>query len=95
MLTVKEIAYLLDLIAATLPGGFGYSKDPEVAQLQAKLSIMLEARTRIAGIQISSHRFEPGWRGQQDRCGYNGCSWTAEHHVVDRTTPDKNQEVVP
>lgn len=93
MLTVKEIAYILDLIAATLPGGFGYSKDPEVAALQAKLSIMLEARVRVARIQISSHRFVPGWRGQQHRCDYNGCSWTAEHHVVDRTTPEENRAV--
>ena len=46
MLTVKELAYLLDLIAKTLPGGFGYSSDPEIAALQAKLSIMLEAKTR-------------------------------------------------
>lgn len=34
---------LLDLIAQTLPKGFGYSNDPEVSMLQVKLSVMLQA----------------------------------------------------
>jgi hypothetical protein len=91
MLTADDIRLLLDLIAEK--HRFGYAKDPAVAQVQARLSVMLEAKARVARIQISSHRFEPGWRGQQDRCGYNGCSWTADHHVVDRTTPEVNRAV--
>ena len=90
-LTIEEIDYLLALIAGTLPGSGGYSPDPKVSALQAKLSVMLEAKRRVAGIQISSHRFVPGWHGQADKCDHNGCSWTIEHHVVDRTTPDPVQ----
>lgn len=93
-LTADEIRYILNLIAATLPGGFGYSSDPEVGKLQAKLSMLLEAKMRVAAIQISSHRFVPGWHGLQDRCDYNGCSWTVEHHVADRTTPEVNPDAV-
>lgn len=40
LLTNKEIFLILDLI--TKEHGFGYSKDPIVRQLQAKLSVMLE-----------------------------------------------------
>lgn len=91
-LTADEIRCILDLLAEKY--GLGYSNEPMIGQLQAKLSMLLEAKTRIAAIQISSHRFVPGWHGLQDRCDYNGCSWTAEHHVVDRTTPEVNPDAV-
>lgn len=44
LLTIKEIRLILDLIEEK--HGLGYSKEPEVARLQAKLSVMLEAKTR-------------------------------------------------
>lgn len=45
-LTESEINYLLDLISKSLPSGFGYSKEPAIAQLQAKLSIMLQVQSQ-------------------------------------------------
>jgi len=42
MLTSKEIVLILEKIHP----GFGYSKDPGVSVLQAKLSIMLEVAQR-------------------------------------------------
>ncbi len=50
MLEEHEIKYVLGLIADTLPGKLGYSDDPTVGALQAKLSIMLEAKLRIRGV---------------------------------------------
>lgn len=42
-LTEEEIIFILDKIS----DGFGYSDDPKVANLQGKLSIMLEAKQRV------------------------------------------------
>lgn len=47
MLTEDDLRYLLALIAKTLPGEVGYSDNPKVARLQAKLSVMLEAHTSV------------------------------------------------
>lgn len=44
-LTEKEIRYVLDLIAKTIPSGMGYSSDPFVGALQVKLSVMLQLST--------------------------------------------------
>ena len=44
-LTIEEILFLLDLISEK--HGSGYSGEPEVGKLQAKLSIMLEAKQRV------------------------------------------------
>jgi hypothetical protein len=62
MLTSKQIRYVLDLLAQEVvvpptsefpftvtKKAFGYSKDVERSQLQAKLSIMLEAASRRDG----------------------------------------------
>ena len=46
LLSVKEIQLILDLLRNKY--GPGYSLDPAVAQLQAKLSVMLEAKLRVA-----------------------------------------------
>lgn len=42
MLTVEEIRLILEIIQKQ--EGFGYSKDPKIGALQAKLSIMLQAK---------------------------------------------------
>lgn len=47
ILEADEIMYLLNLIRETLPDKFGYSKDPMVARIQGKLSIMLEVKHRV------------------------------------------------
>lgn len=44
MLTTEEILFILELLQEKY--GFGYSEDPKIGQLQAKLSIMLEAASR-------------------------------------------------
>lgn len=40
---------------------------------------------------ISSHRFVPGWMGNDDLCDNNygniKCGWHRDAHVADRTTP--------
>lgn len=41
MLTLKDVRYLLELLREK--HGPGYADDPEVAQLQGRLSIMAEA----------------------------------------------------
>jgi hypothetical protein len=46
MLTAEEINYILELLRER--HGPGYAKVPNVAGLQAKLSIMLESKTRSA-----------------------------------------------
>lgn len=51
-LTVEEIHYILGLISASFPGRIvGYSDDPLVGKLQAKLSMMLEAKARVAAAE--------------------------------------------
>lgn len=44
MLTAEEILFVLELLQEKY--GFGYSEDPKVGRLQAKLSIMLEATSQ-------------------------------------------------
>lgn len=44
LLSEDEILILLDLLAKTTSSGFGYSDNPKIAQLQAKLSVMLEVK---------------------------------------------------
>jgi predicted DNA-binding transcriptional regulator YafY len=46
LLTIEEIEILLQALAAA--HGPGYASDPAVAKLQAKLSMMLEAKRRVA-----------------------------------------------
>lgn len=46
MLTAKDIRKLLEILSN---GQLGYSDDPEIARIQAMLSIMLEARVRFQG----------------------------------------------
>jgi len=47
LLTIEEIRLILEKLGNTY-SGIGYSPDPEVGRLQAKLSIMLEAKVRVA-----------------------------------------------
>jgi hypothetical protein len=51
MLTERQIIILLGILKQKY--GFGYSDDPEIAQLQAMLSIMLEVRQRSSEPVVS------------------------------------------
>ncbi len=46
LLSKDEILFILQLIEEK--HGRGYSDDPEIARLQTKLSIMLEAKERVS-----------------------------------------------
>ena len=46
LLTLEEIRLILRLIAEKY--GTGYAKERDVARLQAKLSMMAEAKSRVA-----------------------------------------------
>jgi hypothetical protein len=50
LLTEDEILLILDLLEEK--HGRGYSKELKVAGLQAKLSIMLEAKQRVSALRL-------------------------------------------
>lgn len=48
MLTATDVQLMLDIIREA--HGPGYADDAQISQLQAKLSIMLEAKLRVKGV---------------------------------------------
>ncbi len=50
ILTAEEIRLILELLAEKY-GHYGYADDEEVARLQAKLSMMLEAKSKTADLR--------------------------------------------
>ena len=61
MLTADDINMIFDALQEK--HGAGYAKDPKVGKLQAKLSMMLEARTQMEAIKNLGGAREPDTDG--------------------------------
>lgn len=57
ILTIKEIRLILETLGDTYDG-FGFSPDPKVGKLQAKLSIMLEVKVVTEQARAKEARFQ-------------------------------------